>query len=145
MCYRRVQHALPTRRSSDLVTLHVGAGTFQPMRAERVEDHHMHREWLNVGAGLEKIQRTRAAGGRVIAVGTTVDRKSTRLNSSHVAISYAVFCLTKKKMTEKEGDPRPDENPRLHRAVEAARLLAMDGWGTERRCNVSGVISHSAY
>lgn len=57
------------------VTLHVGAGTFQPMRAERVEDHHMHREWLNVGAGLvDKIQRTRAAGGRVIAVGTTVVR-----------------------------------------------------------------------
>jgi S-adenosylmethionine:tRNA ribosyltransferase-isomerase len=53
----------------------VGAGTFQPMRAERVEDHHMHREWLNVGAGLvDKIRRTRAAGGRVVAVGTTVVR-----------------------------------------------------------------------
>lgn len=57
------------------VTLHVGAGTFQPMRAERVEDHRMHREWLNVGAELvEKIRRTRAAGGRVIGVGTTVVR-----------------------------------------------------------------------
>jgi S-adenosylmethionine:tRNA ribosyltransferase-isomerase len=57
------------------VTLHVGAGTFQPMRAEQVSDHVMHREWLNVGAELvEKIQRTRAAGGRVIAVGTTVVR-----------------------------------------------------------------------
>jgi S-adenosylmethionine:tRNA ribosyltransferase-isomerase len=57
------------------VTLHVGAGTFQPMRAEQVSDHVMHREWLNVGAELvEKIQRTRAAGGRVVAVGTTVVR-----------------------------------------------------------------------
>ncbi|HEY0232876.1 MAG TPA: tRNA preQ1(34) S-adenosylmethionine ribosyltransferase-isomerase QueA [Dokdonella sp.] len=57
------------------VTLHVGAGTFQPVRAERLEDHAMHREWLNVGAGLvEKIRRTRANGGRVIAVGTTVVR-----------------------------------------------------------------------
>jgi S-adenosylmethionine:tRNA ribosyltransferase-isomerase len=57
------------------VTLHVGAGTFQPMRAERVEDHVMHREWLNVGAELvEQIRRTRAAGHRVIAVGTTVVR-----------------------------------------------------------------------
>jgi S-adenosylmethionine:tRNA ribosyltransferase-isomerase len=57
------------------VTLHVGAGTFQPMRAEDVSDHVMHREWLNVGAELvEKIRRTRAAGGRVIAVGTTVVR-----------------------------------------------------------------------
>ncbi|MFZ1390746.1 MAG: tRNA preQ1(34) S-adenosylmethionine ribosyltransferase-isomerase QueA [Dokdonella sp.] len=57
------------------ITLHVGAGTFQPMRAEKLEDHVMHREWLNVGAELiEKIQHTRAAGGRVIAVGTTVVR-----------------------------------------------------------------------
>lgn len=57
------------------ITLHVGAGTFQPMRAERLEDHVMHREWLNVGAGLvEKIRRTRERGGRVIAVGTTVVR-----------------------------------------------------------------------
>ena len=57
------------------VTLHVGAGTFQPMRADDVRDHVMHREWLNVGAALvEKIRRTRAAGGRVVAVGTTVVR-----------------------------------------------------------------------
>jgi S-adenosylmethionine:tRNA ribosyltransferase-isomerase len=57
------------------VTLHVGAGTFQPMRAEDISDHVMHREWLNVGAELvEKIRRTRAAGGRVVAVGTTVVR-----------------------------------------------------------------------
>ncbi|TAN05279.1 MAG: tRNA preQ1(34) S-adenosylmethionine ribosyltransferase-isomerase QueA [Rhodanobacteraceae bacterium] len=57
------------------VTLHVGAGTFQPVRAEKIEDHEMHREWLNVGAELvEKIHHTRAKGGRVIAVGTTVVR-----------------------------------------------------------------------
>ena len=57
------------------VTLHVGAGTFQPMRAENVHEHRMHREWLNVGASLvEQIDRCRAAGGRVIAVGTTVVR-----------------------------------------------------------------------
>lgn len=57
------------------ITLHVGAGTFQPMRAEKLEDHEMHREWLNVGAELvEKVRHTRARGGRVIAVGTTVVR-----------------------------------------------------------------------
>ncbi len=60
---------------SGYVTLHVGAGTFQPVRAERIEDHAMHREWLNVGAGLvEQIRRTREHGGRVVAVGTTVVR-----------------------------------------------------------------------
>jgi len=57
------------------VTLHVGAGTFQPVRAERIEDHVMHREWLNVGADLvEKIRKTRADGGRIVAIGTTVVR-----------------------------------------------------------------------
>ena len=60
---------------SGYVTLHVGAGTFQPMRAERLEDHTMHREWLNVGAHLvEQIRRTRERDGRVVAVGTTVVR-----------------------------------------------------------------------
>lgn len=57
------------------VTLHVGAGTFQPMRVDNIHDHHMHSEWLNVGAALvEQVRATRARGGRVIAVGTTVVR-----------------------------------------------------------------------
>ena len=57
------------------VTLHVGAGTFQPMRAESVHEHRMHSEWLNVGAELcQQVRRTRANGGRVVAVGTTVVR-----------------------------------------------------------------------
>ncbi|MDA3305504.1 MULTISPECIES: tRNA preQ1(34) S-adenosylmethionine ribosyltransferase-isomerase QueA [Stenotrophomonas] len=57
------------------VTLHVGAGTFQPVRADDLKDHVMHREWLNVGAELvQQVRRTRAAGGRVIGVGTTVVR-----------------------------------------------------------------------
>ncbi|WP_242108509.1 tRNA preQ1(34) S-adenosylmethionine ribosyltransferase-isomerase QueA [Luteimonas aquatica] len=57
------------------VTLHVGAGTFQPVRVDDVREHRMHSEWLNVGAELvEQIRKTRAAGGRVVAVGTTVVR-----------------------------------------------------------------------
>jgi S-adenosylmethionine:tRNA ribosyltransferase-isomerase len=45
------------------------------MRSERIDEHVMHSEWLNVGATLvEQIARTRARGGRVIAVGTTVVR-----------------------------------------------------------------------
>jgi S-adenosylmethionine:tRNA ribosyltransferase-isomerase len=56
-------------------SLHVGAGTFQPVRVDDIAEHHMHSEWLNVGAGLvEQVRRTRAAGGRVVAVGTTVVR-----------------------------------------------------------------------
>ncbi len=57
------------------VTLHVGAGTFQPVREARIEDHHMHSEWLEVDEKLvEQVRVTRAAGGRVIAVGTTAVR-----------------------------------------------------------------------
>ena len=57
------------------VTLHVGAGTFQPVRVDELSEHRMHSEWLNVGAELvAKVRRTRANGGRVIAVGTTVVR-----------------------------------------------------------------------
>ena len=54
------------------VTLHVGAGTFQPVRVERIEDHHMHQEYVEVPPEVvEQIAATRRRGGRVVAVGTT--------------------------------------------------------------------------
>lgn len=54
------------------VTLHVGAGTFQPVRVERIEDHHMHHEWLEVDQSVvDAVAACKARGGRVIAVGTT--------------------------------------------------------------------------
>jgi S-adenosylmethionine:tRNA ribosyltransferase-isomerase len=57
------------------VTLHVGAGTFQPLRTDDLDAHKMHAERVSVSAATwESIQRTRQAGGRVIAVGTTVVR-----------------------------------------------------------------------
>ena len=60
---------------STWVTLHVGAGTFQPLRCERVEDHAMHAEWVDVGAqSCARIVAARARGGRVVAVGTTAVR-----------------------------------------------------------------------
>ena len=57
------------------LTLHVGAGTFQPVRAERLADHRMHSEWFEVPPStVEAVDRTRAAGGRIVAVGTTTLR-----------------------------------------------------------------------
>ncbi|RKP48604.1 tRNA preQ1(34) S-adenosylmethionine ribosyltransferase-isomerase QueA [Pararobbsia silviterrae] len=54
------------------LTLHVGAGTFQPVRTEKLADHTMHTEWYDIPASLvDEIAATRACGGRVIAVGTT--------------------------------------------------------------------------
>src|SRR5437870_13448170 len=72
---RRDLHSFPTRRSSDLGALCRGTSLF-PSRARRAD---------LPGLGLKKAR----------------DRKSTRLNSSHVAISYAVFCLKKKKRWER--------------------------------------------
>jgi S-adenosylmethionine:tRNA ribosyltransferase-isomerase len=57
------------------VTLHVGAGTFQPVRVENIADHIMHAEWYTLPqATVDAIARTRQNGGRVIAVGTTSAR-----------------------------------------------------------------------
>lgn len=54
------------------ITLHIGAGTFQPVRAENVADHTMHRERYAVPQStVEAIRRARTDGGRVVAVGTT--------------------------------------------------------------------------
>ncbi|MCQ4319883.1 tRNA preQ1(34) S-adenosylmethionine ribosyltransferase-isomerase QueA [Stutzerimonas stutzeri] len=57
---------------SAFVTLHVGAGTFQPVRVERIEEHPMHREWLEVDQSVvDAVAACHARGGRVVAVGTT--------------------------------------------------------------------------
>jgi S-adenosylmethionine:tRNA ribosyltransferase-isomerase len=54
------------------LTLHVGAGTFAPVRTERVEDHELHEEWLRVPPEVcAAVERCRRRGGRVVAVGTT--------------------------------------------------------------------------
>ena len=57
------------------VTLHVGLGTFRPVKVDNVLDHHMHSEFYMVSAeAAEKVNRTKANGGRVISVGTTSTR-----------------------------------------------------------------------
>ena len=54
------------------VTLHIGAGTFQPLRVDDIDKHTMHAEFMRVSAELcEQVKRTKAAGRRVVAVGTT--------------------------------------------------------------------------
>lgn len=57
------------------VTLHVGAGTFQPVRVDNIAEHRMHSEWFEISTQVcDRVRSTRAAGGRVIAVGTTAVR-----------------------------------------------------------------------
>ncbi|MBK1721691.1 tRNA preQ1(34) S-adenosylmethionine ribosyltransferase-isomerase QueA [Thiocystis violacea] len=57
------------------ITLHVGAGTFQPVRVDDLDRHEMHAEWLEVDEAVcEQVRQTRRRGGRVIAIGTTAVR-----------------------------------------------------------------------
>jgi S-adenosylmethionine:tRNA ribosyltransferase-isomerase len=55
--------------------LHIGAGTFQPVRVDDIRDHRMHREYFEVSSHVcEQVRETHRNGGRVVAVGTTVVR-----------------------------------------------------------------------
>lgn len=57
---------------SAFVTLHVGAGTFQPVRADDIREHRMHSEWIEVSEAVcEQVRSAKARGNRIIAVGTT--------------------------------------------------------------------------
>src|SRR5207253_10420605 len=97
-CYRdhRDLHSFPTRRSSDLVADVAG----QPPRAGRGQVGRGDGRVRVAGFGAPQ-QLQAHAGVEQALQGVGGDRKSTRLNSSHVAISYAVFCLKKKKKQER--------------------------------------------
>ncbi len=57
---------------TEYLTLHVGLGTFQPVKTDTVEDHHMHHEWFSIDTSAwQRIQKAKQDGRRVIAVGTT--------------------------------------------------------------------------
>ena len=57
------------------LTLHIGAGTFQPIRTDNIEEHQMHKEWYEIPKETaDQIHTTKKQGGRVVAVGTTVVR-----------------------------------------------------------------------
>jgi S-adenosylmethionine:tRNA ribosyltransferase-isomerase len=58
--------------ATEMVTLHVGAGTFLPVKTEAIAEHRMHPEWGEVDAGVaERLNAARRAGGRIVCVGTT--------------------------------------------------------------------------
>src|SRR4051812_49802707 len=90
----------PTRRSSDL--------SLQACADDPQVAYHAIRDLTRMARGVAQTRWTVLGFGR--------DRKSTRLNSSHMSISYAVFCLKKKK-TDLEGDPS-------HKADISVELLA---------------------
>ena len=72
------------------ITLHVGAGTFQPIRVDNIDDHVMHAEQVEVSADVcDLIRQTKASGHRVVAVGTTVVRS---LEAAAARDELAAFC-----------------------------------------------------
>lgn len=72
------------------VTLHVGIGTFRPITAERLSDHVMHCEWCEISEETsDELERTRRAGGRIVAVGTTSVRT---LETASCGIAARAFC-----------------------------------------------------
>jgi S-adenosylmethionine:tRNA ribosyltransferase-isomerase len=86
------------------VTLHVGAGTFQPVRTDDLGSHVMHAEWVSVGADTcAAINRTRAAGGRVVSIGTTVARA---LESAALAAPIEPTCESSPPLQPFAGDTR---------------------------------------
>jgi S-adenosylmethionine:tRNA ribosyltransferase-isomerase len=77
------------------ITLHVGLGTFQPVHAERVEEHKLHGEWFSIPeAAADQIARGRGAGRRAIAVGTTTVR----------TLEYCAACNTEGRIQAGRGE-----------------------------------------
>lgn len=71
------------------ITLHVGAGTFQPVRVDSIYSHRMHSEYIEVSAETcEKIHETKRRGGRVIAIGTTVVRALESASEGELVVPY---------------------------------------------------------
>jgi S-adenosylmethionine:tRNA ribosyltransferase-isomerase len=103
------------------VTLHVGAGTFAPMRADDIEQHQMHSEYLEVPlSACEAIAATRAAGGRVIAVGTTVVRSLETAADAADAAGAATAAADAHRVVPYQGSTRIFIKPGYRfRAVDA--------------------------
>ena len=77
------------------LTLHVGLGTFMPIRVEKIEEHRMHQEYFEIPAEtVAKIQKTTQNGGRIFALGTTVAR----------TLEYAHNAIFKKNLNGNSGN-----------------------------------------
>ncbi|WP_144636695.1 tRNA preQ1(34) S-adenosylmethionine ribosyltransferase-isomerase QueA [Bordetella genomosp. 13] len=105
------------------VTLHVGAGTFQPVRVENLAEHVMHAEWYTVPqATADAVAATRARGGRVVAVGTTSVRalESAAAQNDAAASAAASAAAGTRPIEAAQGDTRLFITPGYrYRAVDA--------------------------
>ena len=116
--------------SRAFVTLHVGAGTFQPVRLDDLESHIMHAERVSVSATTcRAIEKTRADGGRVVAVGTTVIRA---LESAALAAMSPAQAAATAPAAATQTPPAPTSAAHAARSG-AAPILPAEGWSGETR------------
>jgi S-adenosylmethionine:tRNA ribosyltransferase-isomerase len=102
------------------VTLHVGAGTFQPVRVERIAEHRMHSEWFEVGADCGGRHRRHACrGGRVVAVGTT--------SAARAGVGRARWTAA----------PRARARRDRHLHHPGLRFRVVDGWSPTSTCRAA--------
>src|SRR5690606_41777151 len=90
---RRDRHSFPTRRSSDLVIHHIDQNLHMALWLHSTTHYAKANQRFIIFSNKSRDNGIKRPFARLISIG---DRKSTRLNSSHVKISYAVFCLKKK-------------------------------------------------
>jgi S-adenosylmethionine:tRNA ribosyltransferase-isomerase len=119
------------------VTLHVGAGTFQPVRSATLAEHRMHSEWYDVPQPtVDAITRTRAAGGRIVAAGTTTLRA---LESA--ALGGTLRCRrARDRRVHHAGLSLPRGRPAGHQLPPAAQHAADAGVGLCRPCPCQGAV-----
>src|SRR5690348_17747292 len=84
-------HTYPTRRSSDLDLRDLGIAGENYYYSPRNPPY-----WRRIEGAIPDLLVRRSVGDKLVGINAVLDRKSTRLNSSHPSISYAVFCLKKK-------------------------------------------------
>ena len=111
--------------STAFVTLHVGAGTFQPVRVDRLSDHIMHAEWYTVPeVTTQAIARARALGGRVIAVGTTSVRALESAAKAQLDAATATGDVSQQRLSlaPHAGDTRLFITPGYHYQVVDAMV-----------------------
>ncbi|MEX0744800.1 MAG: tRNA preQ1(34) S-adenosylmethionine ribosyltransferase-isomerase QueA [Phycisphaeraceae bacterium] len=128
--------AVGVRRTT--LTLHVGPGTFMPIRSETLDEHEMHEEWINVpAAALDALRHTRQAGRRTLVVGTTSVRALESLPEQWDAIDGDFTTNTRLFIRPDAGfrfrfTDRLMTNFHLPRSTLLAMVAALPGVGLDR-------------
>lgn len=126
------------------VTLHVGAGTFRPVKAEQIGEHEMHSEWISLEREvLEELSR---AHGGIVAIGTTSVRTLESLYHLALKIKHSPESPEPEGLHVEQWSPYRPEAEELSREEALGILLGyMDLWGLERLCLSTSIMIAPGY